>query len=426
MLTLARLAVIALSQWYVLTQLGLGLETDAFLAGFSLPQLGMTIIGGALAHVLVPLFTTQEEAALRQNAWLCLLVIGGSCGFIVIVLSTSAPLWVPWFVPGFSLAGKTLTVALTQIQLGSLVFSLSSLILASTYHARGRFVWVELSSLLSALVGFLGLLWSLSYYGIYAAAWIITIKALLDFVWLLPGLGRPSILSWRQSVLPTMFHRLKFLLMGSVYYGTEPLVNQILASLAPMGSLSLFYTVQQLYNVVNQVTQRAIATPMMPRLSIASAIGQWHGFRHIYRTRLGAMTTYVCIGMALLLSIGESVLHWTIGRGSITSDNVHWVWQIMVAMSGIFIGGTLGQITLSALFAMGDTRTPTRLGIMTYTLYTPLKVLVFALYGVLGLSLTVGVFVVINWLAQWYALEKLTAQAHRVEMNYAADKAVGI
>ena len=49
-------AVLAiLMPWYVVTGLGVGVETDAFFASGILPQLVFYVIGTALLQVLVPL-----------------------------------------------------------------------------------------------------------------------------------------------------------------------------------------------------------------------------------------------------------------------------------------------------------------------------------------------------------------------------------
>jgi peptidoglycan biosynthesis protein MviN/MurJ (putative lipid II flippase) len=77
-----------------------------------------------------------------------------------------------------------------------------------------------------------------------------------------------------------------------------------------------------------------------------------------------------------------------------------------VGLGGLFIGGSLGQITVTSLYAVGDTRTPTRIGILTFTLYLPLKIWLFFTYGVLGLAVAISAFFIVNLLAQWYSIEK--------------------
>ena len=83
------------------------------------------------------------------------------------------------------------------------------------------------------------------------------------------------------------------------------------------------------------------------------------------------------LGYIILLVIGERILNLLIGHGGVTRDNVHLLWLIMVALVGFFIAGAMGVVTSKTFYAMGDTRTPTRMSIVTYTLYIPAKVLGF-------------------------------------------------
>ena len=50
-LSAANIGVAFLFQWYVLTHLGPGIETDALFAGMTLPQLVLAVISGSLMHV---------------------------------------------------------------------------------------------------------------------------------------------------------------------------------------------------------------------------------------------------------------------------------------------------------------------------------------------------------------------------------------
>ena len=67
----------------------------------------------------------------------------------------------------------------------------------------------------------------------------------------------------------------------------------------------------------------------------------------------------------------------------------------------------MGQITSVSFYAMGDTKTPTKLSIWTYTIFIPVKVLSFLSYGLIGLAITTSIFVSVNFALQFYLLERL-------------------
>jgi putative peptidoglycan lipid II flippase len=147
----------------------------------------------------------------------------------------------------------------------------------------------------------------------------------------------------------------------------------------------------------------------VPRLAIAAKAGDLAGFRHIYRGRLLWMTGISILGAALLLVFGESTLRLLIGHGGITEQNVHSLWLIMIALLGLLVGGTIGQVTATAFYAMGDTKTPTNLFILTFTIYIPIKVLTFLHYGLMGLAIATSAHLVLNFLLQLFVLERATS-----------------
>lgn len=85
----------------------------------------------------------------------------------------------------------------------------------------------------------------------------------------------------------------------------------------------------------------------------------------------------------------------------------------MLALLGMLLGGTAGQVTAASFYAMGDTRTPTTLFIGTFTIYIPVKVLVFLHYGLIGLAVATSVHLIVNFLLQFFILERATSPARR-------------
>src|SRR5436190_22085422 len=107
-----------------------------------------------------------------------------------------------------------------------------------------------------------------------------------------------------------------------------------------------------------------------------------------------------------LFVIGEPMLRLMIGHGGISAKNVHQLWWILVALSGVLVGGASGQVISGAFYAIGDTRTPTMLFIITYTVYIPIKIVVFLKYGVIGLAVVTSIHLVVNFLLQLVVLER--------------------
>lgn len=403
-------AVLAvLMPWYVVTRLGVGIQTDAFFASAALPQMVFLVVSFSLPYVVVPLLATADEKTFRSDAWGFFLGITGLFTLLALALFLTAGLWVPKMVLGFSDHAKQLTISLTRIQLLAMIGNASGVVLWSIYNARHKFIWVELSSVFANIAALLYLVWLLPSHGIVAAAWATVLNVGLKVALLMPILGRVQWPQWNSYAMKEARRRIKPFLLGQAYSKTEPLIDRPLVSMGIAGDLSLLYIAQQIYSAVNIVITKAISGPTVPRLATAAKSGDFVSFRRIYRHRLFWMAGICVFGGAILLVFGEPMLRLLIGQGGITARNVHRIWLIAVALIGLLIGGTAGQVTAIAFYAMGDTKTPTNLFILTFTIYIPIKVLAFFQYGLIGLAIATSVHLVLNFLLQLVVLERATS-----------------
>jgi peptidoglycan biosynthesis protein MviN/MurJ (putative lipid II flippase) len=398
----AGLAVV--SAWYVVTHTGINAETDAFFASGALPQLAFLVMSATLLPVLVPLLATRDGERLRADAWAFFVLTTAFFALLGAALYVSAGLWVPLLVPGFSPEAKELTVGLTRVQVVSMVLNAGIVSLWAAHHARGRFVWVELSGVLANLAGLAFLVWALPRFGIRAAAWNAVFYNCLKLALLAPVLGR-----WRRplwgAVSREAWRLLKPLLPLQGYLRAEPALDRFLTSMQGAGSLSLLYVAQQVYASAAAVTGKAFVAPMVPRLAVEADAGDWRHYRHTYRVRLALTVLLTSAGALLVLALGAPALRLTVGHGGIAAENVHALWLVLVALAGSLVGGVSGQVASGAFYAMGDTKTPAKVSAFVYTLYLPLKVAVFLRYGLVGLAVTTSAYFVVNALVQLLMLE---------------------
>src|SRR5207253_9927 len=184
--------------WYIVTRLGVGIQTDAFFASGALPQLIFLVASLSLTQVLVPLLATEDEKTFRRDAWGFFLGVTGFFSLLAVVLFVLAGYWVPLLVPGFSDVAKQLTISLSRIQLLGMVGNASVAVLWSVYYARQKFIWAELSPVFANILSLLFLIWMLPHYGITAAAWAAVLNLGLKVGLLLPVLGRWQLPQWNS------------------------------------------------------------------------------------------------------------------------------------------------------------------------------------------------------------------------------------
>ena len=393
------------SQWYVMTRLGAGTETDALFAGMTIPQLVLAVVSGSLTHVLVPLLAGEPADEFRRETWGFIALIAGLFGFLAIGLHATATWWVPLTVPGFSPDGLTLTVQLTRIQLLGMVFTAITAVQWAAYHARQQFLWAEFTPFLTSLAGLAATVWALPRFGVVSVAWIATLRLGVQSLLLVRGLGRPVWPDLRRPALQLAWSRIKPLLLGTAFYKTDPALDRFLLSSAGSGTLSLYNLGQQIYGAISQVMGKALAAPLVPVLSTLHKSGDMNGFRRAYTRKLAQVAAAGLAVLLVLIFAGRPLLLLVLGHGNLSPGEVRALWWLMIWLGGMFLGGVMGQVTSSTFYSLGDTTTPTRLGIISYTIYVPFKVGLYHVFGAAGLALSTSAFYTANLFFQHLLLK---------------------
>jgi putative peptidoglycan lipid II flippase len=384
----------------VIANLGIGSVTDALFAAMVVPQLVLSIVSGSLVQVLVPTLAVLDDADFERSAWYFFLVASGSFTVAALALFLSAAFWIPLVVPGFDRSTVELAIALTRIQLPAVVFGASTSVLLAAAYARQRFIWPELSSLLTGLLAIAALATLLPRVGVWGAAWVNTGRAALQVLTLIPVLGRWPGRSARPPGAEESWRRLRPLLAGTVYYKLDVLVDRVLSSMAPAGGLTTYFVAQQLWNGGTQVLNKAVATPVLPAFSRLAREGSAEEFLGSYWKRLAFAFKVSLVPVVAFLIAGRPLLRLLEGHGGVTAANVGSLSLVMIALSGGVVAGVVGFISSAAFFAHGDTKTPTRIGVVSFTLYVPAKMISFHYLGLVGMALATSLFVGVNTLAQ--------------------------
>jgi putative peptidoglycan lipid II flippase len=383
-------------QWLPLVVIGPGAQTDALFASLIPPQLFLAVVSGGLTSVLTPLLAVQNRAEFSRVAWTFLQASTALAFVLNALLFVTAPVWVGWVVPGFTAAQRDLTVTLLRVQLVGSIFLLPLSVGWSAYYARHRFVWADASNALAGIVGLTVMVPLIQRYSVIGAAYAMVVRGILQLALLLPGLG-----GYSRPVLATpetrlVCRRLLPLVMGSLYFKADPLIERMLASFAPQGQLSLLHLAQQLYVAGNQVITKALVNPLVPQLAQLSVAHRWDAFRHKLQRRTGwiiALTIACTIGFVL---IGMPLLRLLFVHGRFTDASAQYMYWLLIALTGMWIGGAVGQMVTVGFFAYGNTSTPTRVGVFAFTVGIALKLAAFKTWGVMGLAVAGSVYYILT------------------------------
>jgi len=372
-------------QWLPVARIGVGVSTDALFVSAIVPQVLLSVVSSGLTSVLTPILATAGPERLRVQTWTYAHGVGLAAVALNGLLFLAAPWWVVWLVPGFDAAARSLTVDLVRVQLVGAVATMLLMVAWSADYARRRFVRVETTAILGGLIGLGAAAALLPRLGVHAVAWGMSLRSLVQLALLVPGWGRYSRPDWRGAGGRTAFTRLLPLMGGATYYKLDPMVERVLASFAPAGQLSLLHLGQQGYAAGNQILTKAVVNPIMPALAELAAGNVWPDFERLTWRRLAAVLVLASAAWIALALAGRVVLSAVLGRW-LDPAEIALLHVIMVALGGVWLGGAAGQVSTVSFFALGDTTTPTKVGVVGFTVAIPIKIVFYWWWGVAGLA----------------------------------------
>lgn len=387
-----QLVGLLLFQLFIVRFVGVGPETDAYIAANAVPSVLNAIVGSSMASVwLVRLsLLNRNIAAWRMEQSLAQgqgLILGGT---LVTLLMVTAKGWVPLLYPGFTAELYRKTVEFSFVLLGATVLNTQTTLLTVALRARDRFLMAEVISLFGTLTALLANLVLLPIWGLWAAVWIWFARSIViylmqmhiaDWPWPAIGGGLYFVETWCK---------IRPLLLSASLVKTALLVDRYWASLAPAGGLTVLGLAQQGVGGMSAVLERAISMPVIPELTRLLERREYRTLRIKYRSRLG-MSFIISAAIGGLLFVGRP---WFIdvakGALALSFESASLLWSLVAGLVGYLFVSIAGTVAISVLYAMGEMTLAARLSMGGFIIGLILKWQLFEAEGILGIVLAIS------------------------------------
>ena len=261
--------------------LGAGMMTDAFFVAFKLPNFFRRLFAeGAFNAGFVPIFSEILErdgrAAARDFAQSALAVLVVALVLLVGLFQALMPWLMYGMAPGFVAWPEKfeLTVVLTRITFPYLLFISVVSLMGGILNSLGRFAAVAVAPALLNLCLIGALLWIAKFTPTpgHALAWGVAAAGTIQFVWLVVALGRAGMpLRFpRPRFTPQVERLLRLMAPAAVGAGVIQInlvVDIVLASLLPSGSVSYLFYADRLTQLPLGVVGVAVGAALLPLIS---------------------------------------------------------------------------------------------------------------------------------------------------------------
>ncbi|MBI59070.1 MAG: murein biosynthesis integral membrane protein MurJ [Spongiibacter sp.] len=357
--------------------LGATANADAFFVAFKIPNfLRRLFAEGAFSQAFVPVLSeyreTRDAAAVKQLLDRVAGALGGTLLCITLLAVIAAPLVATVFAPGFR--GDPLKFALTteMIRITFPYLMLISLtgFAGAVLNSYGRFAVPAFTPVLLNVCLITAAVVAAPYFDepAMALAWGVLTAGCVQLVFQLPFLQRLHLLPtprWQwgdegvrrivQLMIPAMF--------GVSVSQINLLLDTVLASFLPTGSISWLYYSDRLVELPLGVFAIAIATVILPSLSRQRAGGDQQAFSQTLDWAIRGVLLMALPAAVALLILAEPILITLFQYGELQSRDVTMAALSLRAYTLGLLAFMLIKVLAPGFFACQDTRTPVRIGI---------------------------------------------------------------
>jgi putative peptidoglycan lipid II flippase len=352
--------------------------TDAFFVAFRIPNfLRRLFAEGAFSQAFVPVFSEIKERHGQSELKDLVDHVTGSLGLVLAAMTLlgilAAPLFISVFAPGFigEQSRFELTVSMLRITFPYLLFISLTAMAGGILNAMGRFAVPAFTPVLLNLSLIAATLWlaPLMDTPITALAWGVFIAGVTQLVFQIPFLYRLRLLP-RPRLKPAHAGVRRILrLMVPALFGTSVvqinlLFDTLIASFLATGSISWLYFSDRFVELPLALFGIAIATVILPRLSLQFARSSGEAFSHTldWAARLALLVTLPAM-LGLIFLAGPILITLIQYRAFSYEDSQMASMSLMAYACGLpaFI---LIKVLAPGFYSRQDTKTPVRIGII--------------------------------------------------------------
>lgn len=403
--------------------------SDIFFASFKIPDLVFQLlILGAVSAAFIPILVetknqkNEEEAEKVANSVLNLFFLGSL--FLVAILYFIIPYLIPYIFPGFfkytqdvGFNIKEVATNTTRLMLFSPIFFCISSIFSGILNSKKRFLTYSLAPIIYNISIIFGALFLTDYFRIpvYGLAVSVVIGAFLHMFIQLPELLKTGFkykpkISFSGGEVARIF---KLMIPRTIAIGASQiniLLDFFVASFF-IGGISILTYANDIQTVPSVVFGVSIATAIFPNLSENYSNKDMSEFLKSFSWSFRKILFFLIPATFGILALKAQIVRLIFGFGQFNWESTLWTIYALQFFIISLVAQGLIHLVIRAFYAIHDTRTPLKVGIVVmvvnaiFTILLPFGYLGVRL-GIAGVSLAFSIASFTNLFLLLYFLHK--------------------
>ena len=383
---------------------------DAFFVAFKIPNfLRRLFAEGAFNQAFIPVLAEVHQTESQDKLKEMVAYVSGALLIVLLLVTVLAVLVAPWlvwmFAPGFAdqpeklaLTGQMLRITFPYI----LLISMAGLMAGLLNHG-GRFAVPAATPIILNICFIAAALWLAPRMAvpIVALAWGVLVAGVLQLTWQLPFVAHMGLLTRPKVDFSNQRVKQVLTLMLPAIFGVSVaqinlLLDTILASLLANGSVSWLYYSDRLMELPLGVFGIAIATVILPTLSLQYAQQDKQRF---------SATIDWAVRMVLLIGVPAALALWLLAEplltslfhyGAMTETDIHQSAGSLRAYALGLLAFMLIKVLAPGFFARQDVKTPVRIGVMAMAANMVFNLILVWEFAHVGLAMATSLSALVN------------------------------
>ena len=414
--------------------IGAGLISDCFFVAFKLPNLFRRILGeGAMNAAFIPVVSgvrtksgKKSADAFFSNIFSFLLV---ALLVFVLILEIFMPLIITLIAPGFSDNPEKFnhSINLTRLTFPFVLFICLTSLMGAYLNTLGKFASMAVTPIILNLSLIFTLLIFFKSENLFlissTLSFVVSIAGIIQVIWMYYNIRRnKSKLSINFSFLKTFksdkeitkfFKLLLPAILGNGAYQINLLIDMILASTLPDGSISFLYYADRVNQLPLGVLGIAIGTALLPVLSSQVKKNQKKEAEKSISKAIKFGILFSIPAFFGLLIFSENIISFIFFRGAFEYKDVQATSSALIALCCGLPAFIMIKILVIPFFANEDTKTPIKISLFCMSINLILNLILIREFLHVGLAISTSVSAWINFILLFYILNK--------NLNYSFD-----
>ncbi len=390
----------------LLNVFGAGKDFDTFVVAFRIPNFFRRLFAeGAFSQAFIPVLTEYKTTKLHAEVQILISRVFG-CLLTVMSLLTlfcmiTAPVILYVYAPGFhnDPVKFDLAVNMFRLTIPYLMFMSLTAFASSILNSYGSFASPAFSPVLLNIAMIVGA-WCFSDYlspSIMVLGWAVVAAGVLQLAIQIPELWNKKLLippkvDFKHEGVDRILKLMLPALFGVSVTQINLLLNTIWASFMQDGSVSWLYSAERMTELPLGLIGVAIGTVILPSLSMSKAEQDQAKFRRMIDWAARVIFLVGIPASIALFMLSTPIIEALFQHGAFDARDTQMTAMALQCMSGGVLAFMLIKIFAPGFYAIQDTKTPVRVGLMAVAANAILNVIF------------IGIFKLIDWQAEHMAL----------------------